>query len=55
VAAERPELLTPVLAHAGHWFISLLYVAPVVVVVVALKIQARRERDLDLEDEDEEE
>jgi ABC-type polysaccharide/polyol phosphate export permease len=25
--------MTPLLAHAGHWFISLLYVAPVVIVV----------------------
>jgi hypothetical protein len=38
--------MTPI-AHAGHWFISLLYVAPVVIVVVALTIQSRRERDED--------
>jgi hypothetical protein len=36
--------MSHVLAHAGHWFISLLYVAPVLIVVVALAIQSRRER-----------
>jgi hypothetical protein len=35
------------LAHAGHWYISLLYVAPVLIVVVALAVQSRRERDED--------
>jgi hypothetical protein len=35
------------IAHAGHWFISLLYVAPVLVVVVALAVQSRRERERD--------
>ncbi len=39
------------LAHAGHWFISLLYVAPVVVVVIALTIQSRREDDDEDDDE----
>ncbi len=33
-----------VLAHAGHWIVSLLYVMPVLVVIVALAIQSRRER-----------
>jgi hypothetical protein len=33
-----------VLAHAGHWLASLMYVVPVVVVVVVLTIQGRRER-----------
>ena len=42
--------MTPI-AHAGHWFISLLYVAPVVAVVGALAIQSRRERARDEEDE----
>jgi hypothetical protein len=42
--------MTP-LAHAGHWFISLLYVAPVLAVVGALAIQSRRERARDEEDE----
>ena len=32
------------LAHLGHWYHSLLYLAPVVVVVVVLWFQARRER-----------
>lgn len=42
--------MTPI-AHAGHWFISLLYVAPVVIVVVALTIQSRRERGMDEDEE----
>jgi cytochrome c-type biogenesis protein CcmH/NrfF len=33
-----------VLAHAGHWLQSLLYVAPVVIVVVGLWIVERRDR-----------
>lgn len=32
------------LAHVGHWAVSLLYVAPVLIVVVALAVQSRRER-----------
>jgi cytochrome c-type biogenesis protein CcmH/NrfF len=43
-----------VLAHAGHWFISLLYVMPVLVVVIALAIQSRRERRRDAEEGEEE-
>ena len=39
-----------ILAHAGHWFISLLYVAPVLVVVIALAIQSRRERERDADE-----
>jgi cytochrome c-type biogenesis protein CcmH/NrfF len=31
-------------AHAGHWLVSLLYVAPVVVIVGVLTVQARRDR-----------
>jgi hypothetical protein len=41
-----------VLAHAGHWFISLLYVAPVLIVVGALAIQSRRERDREDDEDD---
>ena len=33
-----------VLAHAGHWIVSALYLVPVVVIVAALGIQSRRER-----------
>lgn len=33
-----------ILAHAGHWAVSLLYVAPVLIVVGALAVQSRRER-----------
>ena len=33
-----------VLAHVGHWAVSLLYLLPVVLVVVFLMIQGRRER-----------
>ena len=32
------------LAHIGHWWTSLLYLAPVVVVVVWLAIHGWRER-----------
>ena len=33
-----------VLAHAGHWLASLLYVAPVAVIAGILVVQARRDR-----------
>ena len=33
-----------VLAHAGHWLVQLLYLAPVVVVVAAAAIGRYRER-----------
>ena len=32
------------LAHVGHWYAELLYVAPVVVVVGWLAISGRREK-----------
>ena len=32
------------LAHAGHWYQAMLYLAPVLIVVVVLWIQERRER-----------
>ena len=32
------------LAHVGHWYHALLYLAPVVIVVVVLWVQERRER-----------
>lgn len=42
------------LAHFGHWYISMLYLAPVLIVVAALAIQSRRERDRDDDDTDDE-
>ncbi|MEA2303128.1 MAG: hypothetical protein QOH43_408 [Solirubrobacteraceae bacterium] len=33
-----------VLAHAGHWIVSALYLVPVLVIVAALAVQSRRER-----------
>jgi cytochrome c-type biogenesis protein CcmH/NrfF len=41
------------LAHAGHWYHAVLYLAPVIIVVVVLWIQERRERRRDDADEDE--
>jgi hypothetical protein len=32
------------IAHLGHWYHSLLYLAPVLIVVVVLWFQERRER-----------
>lgn len=44
--------MTPfVLAHAGHWLVSVLYVVPVVVVVGFLTVQGRRERRRALEED----
>ena len=31
-------------AHVGHWLVSLVYVAPVVLVAIVLAVQSRRER-----------
>lgn len=44
--------MTPI-AHVGHWYISLLYVAPVLIVVAALAIQSRREGAREDEEPDE--
>jgi hypothetical protein len=33
-----------VIAHAGHWFVGALYLAPVVILVVVLKLSALRQR-----------
>jgi Flp pilus assembly protein TadB len=33
-----------VLAHAGHWIVSALYVLPVLVIVGALTVQGRLEK-----------
>jgi cytochrome c-type biogenesis protein CcmH/NrfF len=37
-------MIAPPFAHLGHWYQSLLYLAPVVIVVVALWVQERRAR-----------
>ena len=44
-------MTAPPLAHLGHWYHSLLYLAPVVIVVVVLWFQERRERGRDDDDE----
>jgi cytochrome b len=39
--------VTPVLAHAGHWLVQLLYVAPVVfiaAVIIREKLRDKREQ-----------
>lgn len=38
-----------VLAHFGHWYASLLYVAPVALIVAVLAVQTRRDRAHDAE------
>jgi cyanate permease len=40
------------LAHAGHWYQAMLYLAPVLIVVVVLWLQERRERRRDDAGED---
>jgi cytochrome c-type biogenesis protein CcmH/NrfF len=37
-------MTAPPLAHLGHWYQSLLYLAPVLIVVVVLWVTERRER-----------
>jgi hypothetical protein len=32
------------IAHFGHWYVTLLYMGPVVVLVAALSIQSWREK-----------
>ena len=36
--------MTLPIAHAGHWLVNLLYLAPLVLVLVALGWQALRDR-----------
>jgi glycosyltransferase involved in cell wall biosynthesis len=43
VAAVGGEPMTLPLAHLGHWYVTGLYVAPLLVVVVALKVRDYRE------------
>jgi len=40
------------IAHFGHWYHALLYLAPVVIVVGVLWILERRERGRDAGDDD---
>ena len=37
-------MTAPPLAHVGHWYHALLYLAPVAIVAVVLWVQERRER-----------
>jgi hypothetical protein len=37
-------LPTPVLAHAGHWFIGLAYIAPLIVLVGVILVGKVRDR-----------
>jgi hypothetical protein len=32
------------IAHFGHWYVSLLYLAPVFVIVIVLSVQSWRDR-----------
>jgi hypothetical protein len=41
-----------VLAHFGHWYVSLLYLGPVFVVVAVLGVQSWRDRRRPSGDED---
>jgi hypothetical protein len=43
--------MSPPLAHAGHWLVNLLYVAPVATLVLALAWQSFKERRRNVEDE----
>jgi hypothetical protein len=36
--------MTPVLAHAGHWVVQMIYVAPLAVLGVAVALGAWRRR-----------
>jgi ABC-type polysaccharide/polyol phosphate export permease len=39
------------LAHAGHWFVGLLYLAPVIIVIGVLFFQSWRDRRADRSEE----
>jgi hypothetical protein len=36
--------MTLPIAHFGHWYVSILYLGPVIVLVVALSIQSWRDK-----------
>ena len=42
-----------IMAHAGHWFAGLLYLAPVLIVVGALMYQSWKDKRLGEDDEHE--
>jgi hypothetical protein len=44
VAAQRGELVIFPIAHFGHWYVTLLYMGPVIVLVAALSIQSWRDK-----------
>lgn len=37
-------LYGPALAHFGHWYVGMLYLAPVAILVGVLMVQGRRDR-----------
>jgi hypothetical protein len=39
-----------VIAHLGHWYVSLLYLGPVAAIIVFLTVQSRRDRRRDRKD-----
>jgi hypothetical protein len=43
-------MLTPPLAHAGHWAVGLIYLAPVAILVVTLLVIGRRDRQAEAEE-----
>ena len=42
--ASWGQTLTLPIAHFGHWYVTLLYMGPVIVLVAALSIQSWREK-----------
>jgi hypothetical protein len=43
-------LIFPI-AHFGHWYVTLLYLGPVVILVIALSIQTWRDKRRDRRDD----
>jgi hypothetical protein len=43
-------ILNPPLAHFGHWYVGMLYLAPVVILVGVLMVQGRRDRRAEAEE-----
>ncbi|MEJ7824307.1 MAG: hypothetical protein WKF48_02700 [Solirubrobacteraceae bacterium] len=37
-------MAAPPLAHAGHWIVNLLYLAPVVLIVTMLAVSSHRDK-----------
>lgn len=37
-------MAAPPLAHAGHWVVSLLYLAPIVLIVTMLAVSSHRDK-----------